>query len=435
MEGEIEMSEKKFDFRRLLKRDWGLGRLFYNNKFVLVFSIVCAVTIWVVSVFTMEESLERTIYNVPVSIPTVGNSIEAQALQVVEGQSQTVKVTISGKRLQVAALEAGDIVVTANISNVTGKGSYSLPLTAEAPDGVSVISVEPGNISASFDKLGEKTFTLMADLKNIKIENGFYSEKEITSIQEVTVTGSDSAVQSVDRVVVEVSSDQTLKETVTLSGSIKAVDSDGNVIEGVHVSEETAQVTIPIYKKATVPLRLTFENAPSSLESSPLSYTLSKETIEVGGDEKDIDALTEITLGPVDFKGIRPGSGSKFELNVNLPAGIKNVSNLMSVTAELDLSGMTTRTFTVSKFSCINVPTDKNVSVLTSQLTEVTMVGPSGVLAGLSEEDLTAVVDLKNQSPSDGESTIPITYVSASGAGDCWGAGDYTVRIKSENKT
>lgn len=429
------MSKKQWNWKRFLKRDWGLGRLFYNNKFVLVFSIVCAVAIWVVSVFTMEESLERTIYNVPINIPTVGNSIEAQSLQVVEGQSQTVTVTVSGRRLQVAALEAGDIVVTANISNVTGKGSYSLPLTAEAPDGVSVVSVEPGYISASFDTLGEKTFTLMADLQDIKIENGFYSEKEITSIQEVTVTGSNADVEKVDRVVVEVSSDQTLKETTTLTGLIKAVDSDGNEVTGVKVSEESAQVTIPIYKKVTVPLRLTFENAPSDFVSNAIAYTLSRDTIEVGGDEKDIDALTEITIGPIDFKDIRPGSGNKFEVNVTLPSGIRNVSNVMSVTAEIDLTGMTDRTFTVSNFSLINVPADKNVTVLTDQLTEVTMIGPVSVLNSISEEDLTAVIDLKNQSPSDGESTIPITYVTVANHGNCWGAGDYSVRIVSENKT
>ncbi|MCI8497135.1 MAG: hypothetical protein HFE85_02640 [Clostridiales bacterium] len=429
------MSEKKFTWNRFLKRDWGIGRLFYNNKFVLIFSIVCAVIIWVVGVFTMEESLERTIYNVPVNIPTVGNSLEAQSLQVVEGQSQTVKVTISGKRLQVAALEANDIIVTANISNVTGKGSYSLPLTVEAPEGVSVVSVDPGSISASFDKLGEKTFTLMADLKNIRIEKGFYSEKEVTSIQEVTVTGSDSMVERVDRVVVEVSSDQMLKETVILSGPVKAVDKDGNEIEGVRISAEQAQVTIPIYKKAAVPLRLIFSNVPADFESSPPSYSLSKQTIEVGGDEKDIDALTEITVGPIDFKEISPGSGSKFELNVNLPSGIRNVSNLMSVTAELNLSGMTSRTFAVSRFSCINVPGGKNVSVLTDQLSEVTIVGPSSVLGNLLSEDLTAVIDLKSKSPSDGESTIPVTYVTVANHGSCWGAGEYNVRIKCENKS
>ena len=50
------------------KRKLPISKLFYNNRFAMVFSIIVAVIIWLVVALFFSPEVERVIKNVPVKI-------------------------------------------------------------------------------------------------------------------------------------------------------------------------------------------------------------------------------------------------------------------------------------------------------------------------------------------------------------------------------
>ena len=91
----------------------GLRSLLYNNKFVLLLSVILAFGIWIWVSIEKSPEVEVTISSVPVKID-MDNSVPAQLnLQIFGDNNYTVDVTVKGKKFIVSALTADDFSVVA----------------------------------------------------------------------------------------------------------------------------------------------------------------------------------------------------------------------------------------------------------------------------------------------------------------------------------
>ena len=113
---------------KLFRDNW-FSKLFDNNLFVKVLSVVIAVISWFLVAVFVSEDARVTIYNVPVTIDMENSSAQLLGLEPVEGNEQTVNVTVQGKRYQVGALTADSFEVVALPSAVTSAGTYELEVT------------------------------------------------------------------------------------------------------------------------------------------------------------------------------------------------------------------------------------------------------------------------------------------------------------------
>ena len=50
------------------KKQFHISQLFFNNRFVLIFSFICAFVMWLGMELTSTENRSRVIYNVPVEV-------------------------------------------------------------------------------------------------------------------------------------------------------------------------------------------------------------------------------------------------------------------------------------------------------------------------------------------------------------------------------
>ena len=75
------------------KKSFSFGKLFYNNKFVAVFSVLCALAIWFSMAFTNTEEFPVPIRNVPVTIK-IPEAAQAEGLRCFSPQTLSVTVYI-----------------------------------------------------------------------------------------------------------------------------------------------------------------------------------------------------------------------------------------------------------------------------------------------------------------------------------------------------
>lgn len=434
MNKEIKNEDRKGFFKNVK-----ISRLFYNNKFCVFFSIFAAVILWFFVALSVTTTTTQTIYNVEVNIPVENNILSALDLEVVESTPKTVTVTVSGPRLTVSNLKAKDIVVKANIADVNNSGTYNLKLEVselDVPNSVKIENISPSIVEVTFDRVDAKSFPITVDTSGVGIETDYISEKETTNIEEVVITGAANKIDKIDKVVAKIEPQENkLTKTKDFIVDLQVFDKQGNAIEGLDLSEKQVTVTIPVFMKKRIPIKVTFENPPAAYAAAPIPYTITSsgvviEYIDVKAPEDVFDTFTEITLGPIDFKDITIGSKMSFDLINYLPKSVKfSDSSIVSVTVEPNTSNMATKTMAVTRFSIINSPAGISASVITTKIDKVTIIGPKNVLDSITADNLTAVIDLKNQAVIEGESEIKISSVEVNGRPNCWGIGEYAVFI------
>ena len=115
------MSDKK---KTPEKKRFSIGALFYNNKFVAVFSLLSALVLWFSMAFTNTEEFPVPIYDVPVTIK-IPEAAQADGLKCFSPQTLKVTVYIKGNSLSVHNVTADDIGLETQITEtVSGAKTY-----------------------------------------------------------------------------------------------------------------------------------------------------------------------------------------------------------------------------------------------------------------------------------------------------------------------
>lgn len=106
--------------------------MIYNNRMVVILSLILSVVIWVFVSIKVSPPQERVIRDVPVKIE-MSASVEAFDLQLFGRKDFKVDVTVVGKRYVVAErlLSADDLIVTASTNYVDSAGKYTLRIDAK----------------------------------------------------------------------------------------------------------------------------------------------------------------------------------------------------------------------------------------------------------------------------------------------------------------
>lgn len=422
--------------RTSANRKWSLHNLFYNNKFLVLFSILAAFVIWAVITVTQAPETETEIGNVSVTIDMSENSQPAQLGLQYFGQTDTrVNVRVRGKRYEVNALNAGDIVVTADTSGVGAAGMHTLRLSASCSNSdVEVVSISPSSIDVYFDAYKEQQFTLEMDITapdGVVPED--YTYNAALSTQSIVISGPATEVNRVQRVVasVNVNTPYTVSPTEPLTATVRALTASGDEPRYVTIKgNETVTVSIQVLKIRQLPLSVSFTGAPSAYAASSLPYTVAPASARVAGNPDTIDSLDSLVIGTVDFSRIGELGGT-FYFKASDISGFKVMDDIDIYTVQVLPSDMGSAVFSLpaSSISLLNAPEGFNAQVLQSGLSDITIVGTRTEIAGLTSAEIRAEADLSGVTAVEGTYTVNVT-VTVPSRSTCWAYSTYTVTVQ-----
>jgi len=409
---------------------FSLGKLFSNDKAVWALSFLLAVICWFVVALTVDTETNLEVKNVPVNINGQTSALSSLELHAIDGDSLAVSVHINGERLVVGGVDKSDITIVADLSGVTGPGSVDIPLTAVNNSGkdFSIVSVSPSVVTVKFDRLLTRTLPVTANINGLTVAEDYVVETETVTPDSVTISGPEIDVNKVDRCVVNVDVNDKLDKPTVFRSSIVLLDADGNAVESSYITTDVteAEVVVPVKKVAELPLTIGFTNVPSGFPLDQLSYTLSNSKIKVAGIPDVLEKYSEISLGYVDMKTL--DFSGNYNFDVTLPNGFTNVDNIESVEVRFDETNIGESRFTLKNFTIKNRPADYDITVTTTRLANVRVLGDKNVLATLSSDDIIAEVDLSDRNIQPGQFSVPLKiYMPTKGL--VWAVGDYTVII------
>ena len=221
------------------KKKFSLGKIFYHNTFVLIFSFVVAVVSW----FLMSaNSSDRgvIIEDVPIEV-RYSSAAEEAGLKVFNKSSDTVDLQVTGNTLITSQLTANDfdVAVTLNPTSTTLAGNTMQKLTAEVQAvkanslaNFEITQVNPEEVTLEYDRYQETNFKIESNIQ-YSSGSGYYASTPILSSDNVTISGPESSVNRISKVAVEYKVESPLKQEAQFSCPLVLYDKGNQEITNI----------------------------------------------------------------------------------------------------------------------------------------------------------------------------------------------------------
>ncbi len=410
--------------------DISLKSLFYNDKVLLVFSLVLAVIAWVYVATEKTPEITTKISGVKV---TIDDTVPSQFNLSVFGESEfTVDVDVKGKKYIVSSLTADDIVVKAQTNNVDSAGRRTLSLKAEltGDEDYTVSNLSVKTIDVYFDT--EKTIQMVIEPDIVAegfplVAEGFTCGDINLSQKSLSITGPSTEINRIAKVVAELKLKKSLSSNKSANAKIVPVDDKGDSnFKYLTMEYDKVVLTIPVLRVKELKTKVDFKNAPKNYLLTPLEYSVDPGTAIFNVSVDDYAETEDYSVGAVDFKNLSP-SNRVFIVESNCVTDEGEVVKEFTVT--VDMTDYVQDYIAVPESSInINNP-DKKAYVVSELNKPVVIVGKEKDIEAITAEDIKVEVDLSELEMNEGQSrTIPVVVTLNSDS--CWVCGTYTVDVR-----
>lgn len=417
------------------KKKLSLNKLFQNNKFLIILSLVISTITWVYMSMGTTNDTSVTISNIPIQIE-LPDQLVNNGLQVFSDTEQTATVTVTGSRSVLGSISTKDITVTAATNGIDSAGTYQISLSAVKTNpsaNFQIIStVTPSNVNVIVDYLRETSFPIQENVV-YKVADGYYASTSLAS-KNITVSGPQTEIAKIAKVSASAELDGILDDSASATADILLYDKSGNRISTDLLKMEfgTVEASISVLPEKTVKVVPEFMNKPEGLDLGDDMLSVEPSEILLAGPKKVLDNTKSIKLESIDFATL---SNKRYEYNdqgINIPTDCKNISNSTAAKVVLDLSSLSKKTYTVDSFKVSGLSSEYKADVTQTNMS-VTVIGSKKELENLKSSDIECIIDTSDQSGTVGSVQMPVTF-KLKGTSTCWVSGSYKANITISEK-
>lgn len=431
------------------KRNFFEG-LLYNNKFLMVFSLVIAVALWATVKINYSEEIVRNISDIQITVNNTDSQGEYEMF--IDPNSLVASVEVSGKayNLNQYALTKDDITVEATSSYIDSAGYKVLTLSARVADtvsGVKVTKISPSTITVYCDRKTTGTFNVEAKLENDMetiVDGKLTVGQPVASMSTVEITGPASILNKLTKVYFTGKineEDLPLSKTKELPAEIsyqldRQSESKYLICESINEESNPATITVPVYVTRKVSTAVNFVNQPASFVESVPNVTVQPSSATILQNSKDDEIIETLYVGTIDFSEVY-NKKNVFEFAVNEQLGVNIVDkNIEKFTVTVDMSDMEKATLTQAPAKVVFINQDDNytynIDYSMSSLDSIQIIGPKESVEKISAEDLQVEINVSSMNLTRASNQIvEVSNISIQGEefSDCWVYGKYRVAI------
>lgn len=416
------------------KKHFSLRTIIYNDKYLLVFSLILAVVVWTATSLSVGADETKTIkVNVPISLgDEVSEQLGMQYFSIKD--SIDISVSITGAKYVVGQVTKDDLNIRFDTSGVTRTGDQSIPILVTNGSKTldfSVQSVYPSSIEGYFDINTSKTFDVQVDYDESTVADGYFYGKPVLDKDKVVVTGPKTYIDKIERVFVAVDSEgkSEIKETISTSSKIQI---EGSGVEERYLSISSSNekennidsiaVTLPVLKVVELPVKVDIEDVPKGITDKDYSVSYSQKTIK--GGMIDSAEINEAIIGTVSFSQLKTGR-NEFNFTMDNLQGVTALESDTVITVTITISDdyvVQTVPLYKSSISLVGAEKGKEPTIKSINTGLVTVIVPRGTV--INRSDLLLKCDV---SDSENETVVIEASVNADKA---WVSGTYTATIE-----
>lgn len=348
-----------------------------------------AIVLWLYVMSEVNPETNITLNDLQVELLNV-EEIKDSGLVVIGQEDFTVNARISGRRNEVYKVSRDDIRITADLRGFQ-QGVNSIPLEISQPVNVTSVEISPQQIKVNLDKVVKNQKTVEIEAKG-DTELGYDVGDMVITPNEVLVEGPESKVNSVAKVIGEIDIEKA-KKNIRANIPIKAVDKEGNVINGVNVKTTYVNVFAPIQKVRNVTIKPQIEGQVrdgykiTGIEVAPKLVLLK-------GKEEVVQSYSEVLTQPLNIDDLDHTIKSK--VNLILPENIETpqLTDLPEITVNVEKIESKEFTFAPNQISVNNLRDTLTTNIEELDLSiKVKVNDVRSVLEDLKRSDLEVVID------------------------------------------
>lgn len=381
-----------------------------NKLFEIAAAILCAVCLWMYVVTVVTPDDDTTITDIPVVFQGESELRSEHELIVSRKSASAVTVKFHGSRADLKQLVSnkGGITAVIDVTQFASERDYSAGYDLVLPssiqeNSVTVVDRSPRTVQFTVEKLSAKQVPVKGVFDGTLADG--YVPGELSFDQDtVKVTGPSALVEQVNYAQVILGGDN-VSQTVTRSVSITLIGTEGEPLRSndLVISTQEIEVTLPVLMEKEVPVTLQpLYGGGASQENTELKILPEKVTIR--GAERDLEDLTELSLGELDLAMIL--DGETLTLDIVPPEGVDIISGETQAQVTATFAGLEILEIPVTEIRTEHVSDELTAKIQTRSLM-VTLRGPSEALIELSDEAVYAVADLSEYTEH-GSFTVPV---------------------------
>lgn len=402
-----------------------------------VLSVVIAFVMWYYVISVVSPGSTEWVRDIPVVFEGETVLTEDRGMMITSSSSDVlIDLYLSGNRTDLAKVNKGNITLKVDLSKVYDPGEHELTYNPIFPGDVATgaLTVEskyPETVKITVEKKIKKTVDVVVNFTGSAAENYMAdTENRILDYTTVNISGPKSVVDLIDHARIDVDLTDRV-ESISENFNYTLCDAEGNPVDVALVTTDVAEVhlDLKIQRFKQIPLTLAVTYGGGASENT-VKIDIEPATISVSGSETLLQDLDEIQLGSVDLSSMEQNVSSTY--SIVLPEGITNLSERTEATVTIQFQNLAAKEFEISQITAINVPEGLEAELM-NQVLKVRLRGPANLMATLSAENVSVIVDFSGKEI--GSFTIkPTIEVKGDAYADVGAVGTYSVNATLREK-
>ena len=376
----------------------------WKNKQKIIVQLVClllSIGLWIY-VTNIENPIKSyELSRVPVEIKNA-DSLKDAGLALSPNQEFYVNLKIEGSSQDLFSIDKSDFTISVDLNEfVLKNGENKIAVNIEnVPSTVKIKNSNGLTITINTEAYSTKEVPVKSKI-NVISKSSYYVATPIFTPETIIVSGPESLVNKVTKVVAEGEESNAVK-TIVKDYIVTPVDENDKEITGVELSQKWAEATIEINEGKTVPIKI---NTTGTLPSGLRLKSISSTTTEIGitGPESTLSSINEINTETINLSEIK--DSTNIDVALGIPDGTLIHNGENSITVSIVVEKVQTKEFTID-YSMIGQQEGITVVPDNNKVT-ITVSGFEDILNSLTEANFTAELDVSEYTEEGEFSKVP----------------------------
>lgn len=373
------------------------------NISLKIVSLFFAFLLWLVVNNINDPTIAQTFTNIPVKLLNTELITDSgQVYEVLDDTAVISRVTVWAPRSIISSLNAGNIVATADVSELSSLDTISIKLTTNLnSNNVEKIEGSIDTVKLDIENKRTKTLALKATISG-SVEEGYMIGDIVPDQNLVRISGPESIINQVSKAVIDVPVTG-FTDDIADNAEVRLYDSEDHVIQNSRITQnvKSVGVKVSIYQTMEVPVHFNTTGTPASgyrvsgeVQGSISSVVLAGKSnalknissIEIQGEALDISGETEDYTAEIEIRDYLPDN--VFLADVSQNKVEVTVSIQREISRRLEVRG--------DRVEVTNVPDGYRATI--SELEEsiaIEVRGLSSDITGISAANLRGSVDIE----------------------------------------
>ncbi len=369
-----------------------MKKMMHNWQWKLL-SLVISVVFWAMIVNYDDPLVTVSFTGIPVSIENE-DAITSQNMAVEYLDGETISVTLRGKRTIIDKMTSSDVKAYADLSRVSI--TNAVDITIDAGEQVDVIRKTPNEMLIATEEI-------KSILKSVQVRyDGTLAEDYIKLTATVTpnqieVTGPESKLGLVSSVVVPIDVEGA-SEDISVFVAPKLLDSSGDVVRDLEISNNQIQVKVPVQKTKSIPVTIQRVGTLSD-EYRLISMAVETSRVTIRGEAEAVDAISRIVIDDISLDGMTDLT-TPVDVNLTdyLPEDIAVYEPGAATSVTVIIEPIVESSYVINQedITVSQIPESLQFHFVDEIPYEITVKGIESELATLTVEDLSPSINLKD---------------------------------------